>query len=51
MTDPLRRPWPNAQERAWIYREQLESIKGDRLRACFLEMITEQDPAARKLMR
>ena len=44
-------PWPNAQERAWIYREQLESIKNEGLRARFLEMIADVDPAAKRLMR
>ena len=39
-----RRPWPAAQERAWVYREQLEAIVNERLRARFLEMVSRGRP-------
>ncbi len=48
---PPRRHWPSAQERAWVYGEQLAEVKNERLRAEFLEMISDLDPAARKLMK
>ena len=44
-------PWPNAQERAWIYREQLAGIRGRLLRDRFLEAIRAADPAAYEILR
>jgi len=44
-------PWPNAQERAWIYRAQLDEIRGRLLRDRFLEAVRAADPAAYALLR
>lgn len=47
-----RRPWPNAQERAWVFRDQLKTIQGQKLRDRFVQMILDADSeAARILLR
>ena len=38
-----RRAWPSARERAWTYQDQLRTIKGEKLRARFLRMISQAD--------
>jgi len=50
-SDAPRRPWPNAQERAWVYREQLAEIRRRALRERFLETIMLVDPAAYELIK
>lgn len=44
------RAWPNARERAWVYREQLAELKSHALRERFLKVIRLTDPAAHELL-
>lgn len=48
--DPMKRAYPNAQERAWVFKDQLQTIQGQKLRARFVQMILDADPEAAKIL-